>query len=166
MENSSYLMAFELSHWYFAAFALELKCFFPCISSLMNHVIWLCLQEEKTNGLVNDPPHPAICVASVAAVPSPVSPSWGNTENTSDSSALALSFLAPTGCCSGDSLCSPSPHSVITHTFWFTVTGVGQDVAELQTSLCSIVKASSASQYRKLQSVPGNVLISQLECRT
>ena len=29
MENSSYLMAFELSHWYFAAFALELKCFFP-----------------------------------------------------------------------------------------------------------------------------------------
>lgn len=29
MENSSYLMAFELSHWYFSAFALELKWFFP-----------------------------------------------------------------------------------------------------------------------------------------
>lgn len=27
MDNSSYLMAFELSHWYFAVFALEL--FFP-----------------------------------------------------------------------------------------------------------------------------------------
>ena len=47
------------------------------------------------------------------------------TENKSDSSALALSFLAPIGCCGGDSLCRPDPHSVITHTFWFTVTSVG-----------------------------------------
>lgn len=75
MDNSSYLMAFELSLLVFCClcawtvFSLHLK---P--DGLCNLVVFV---EEKTNGLVNDPLHPPICVASMAAVPSPSQPRLG-----------------------------------------------------------------------------------------